>query len=155
MTCRPSGRIDLPYRSFLLIFLIDHPVRVVAGVIEAGAGKRKRGNDMEDLEAELDATAAAGVPAGGGTNISGFVSAGVVQQSAPQDGPEGLSAGAAAPSEGAIRGLPCARACQHSLVWPILAQISITQGAVLLVLQQPLLQSSGGANRGVLHADAI
>lgn len=68
---------------------------------------------MENLEAELDASAEAGA---GGTNISGFVSAGVVQQSAPQDGAEGLSAAAAAPSEGATQGLICT--CHRNPSWP-------------------------------------
>jgi pre-mRNA-splicing factor SYF1 len=55
----------------------------------AGGGKRPRedggaaGDSMEALEAAAEAAAAA---AGGGTRVSGFVSAGIIQQGQDQEG---------------------------------------------------------------------
>lgn len=59
-----------------------------AGTVEAGVGKRKRdGDEMEALEAAAAAE--------GGTRLSGFVSAGVIQ---PEKAPEQQAAAAAAPA---------------------------------------------------------
>ena len=75
-----------------------------AGTVEAGAGKRKRGDDMADLEAQLDdAAAAAPAAAEGGTRLSGFVSAGVIQQTQP-------AAANAAPAGAALAAAPAAGA---------------------------------------------
>jgi hypothetical protein len=59
-------------------------------------------DDMEQLEAQVnndDAAQSAGVGSGGGTLVSGFVSAGVVQQSVPQK--DGIAASATGLAMGA------------------------------------------------------
>lgn len=70
----------------------------MVGTVEAGAGKRKRTDNMADLEADLDAGGGqAAANAEAGTRLPGFVSAGVIQNAAPS----AAAAAAASPAAGA------------------------------------------------------
>jgi hypothetical protein len=96
-----------------------------AAAAAAGGGKRPRedvgalGDSMEALEAAAEAAAAA---AGGGTRVSGFVSAGIIQQGQDQEGglkQPGQEQQPAGAGEFACRGaVAAARAAARAMLSP-------------------------------------